>query len=187
MLQPSGDVSITAAKRTPSRRRVCDQGDDRLCAVPDADKVQLQRVRFVDACQPASARTVAHHQADGYCLTWNDMTEVDQNPDQFTMEYLVTELGEEGAQHQALSPPLATAPDTSTPTPTATPATPPEPMKFATLRNAVQCRRRLLQFSSAAVFLSLVPPQPSSSGFVLIFYSVATGILPTSVYAFILA
>ena len=63
------------------------------------------------------------------------MTEVDQNPDQFTMEYLVAELGEEGAQYQALSPTLATAPGTPTSTPTATPATPPEPIEFATLRN----------------------------------------------------
>ena len=42
-------------RRTPSRRRACDQGDNRLCAVPDVDEVQLQRVGFVDACQLASA------------------------------------------------------------------------------------------------------------------------------------
>ena len=48
------------------------------------------------------------------------------------MEYLVTELGEGGAQHQALSLPTVAALDTPTPTPTTTPATPPEPMEFAT-------------------------------------------------------
>ena len=30
---------------------------------------------------------------------WNDVTEADQNPNEFTVEYLVTELGEGGAQH----------------------------------------------------------------------------------------
>ena len=38
------------------------------------------------------------------------MTEADQNPNQFTVEYLVTELGEEGAQHREPSPPPAAAP-----------------------------------------------------------------------------
>ena len=48
----------------------------------------------------------------------NDVTEVDQNPNQFTVEYLVTKPGEEGAQHRELSPPPAVAPL--------------EPMEFAT-------------------------------------------------------
>ena len=30
---------------------------------------------------------------------WNDVTETDQNLNQFTVKYLVTEPGEEGAQH----------------------------------------------------------------------------------------
>ena len=67
---------------------------------------------------------------------WNDVTKADQNPNQFTVEYLVIELGEGGAQHRALSPPPATAPGMPTPTPTTTPATPPEPVEFATPRTA---------------------------------------------------
>ena len=30
---------------------------------------------------------------------WNDVTEADQNPNQFTVEYLVTEPREGGVQH----------------------------------------------------------------------------------------
>ena len=48
------------------------------------------------------------------------MTKADQNPNQFTVEYLVTEPGERGAQHREPSPPPA--------------ATPPEPVEFATPR-----------------------------------------------------
>ena len=65
---------------------------------------------------------------------WNDVTEADQDPDQFTVEYLVTEPREEGAQHWALSPSPATAPGTPMPTPAATLATPPKPVEFATPR-----------------------------------------------------
>ena len=49
---------------------------------------------------------------------WNGVTEADQNPNQFTIEYLVIEPGEGGAQHREPS---------SLPT-----AATPEPMKFAT-------------------------------------------------------
>ena len=63
---------------------------------------------------------------------WNDMTEAGQNPNQFMVEYLATELGEGGAQHRELSPPPAAASGTPTPTPIATPAKPPEPVVFAT-------------------------------------------------------
>ena len=64
------------------------------------------------------------------------MAEVDQNPKQFTVEYLVTKLGEGGAQHQALSLPPIVALGTRTPTPAATHEAPPEPMAFATPRTA---------------------------------------------------
>ena len=67
---------------------------------------------------------------------WNDVTKVDQNPNQFTVEYLVTKPGEGGAQHRALSPPPEAARDTPTLTPTTTPATPPEPVEFATPHTA---------------------------------------------------
>ena len=50
---------------------------------------------------------------------WNDATEANQNPNQFTVEYLVTEPREEGMQHQEPSA-----------------ATPPEPVEFATPRTA---------------------------------------------------
>ena len=53
---------------------------------------------------------------------WNDMIEADRNPNQFTVEYLVTEPEEGGAQHQETSPPPAGAP--------------PEPVEFATPRTA---------------------------------------------------
>ena len=65
---------------------------------------------------------------------WNDVIEIDQNLDQFTVEYLIIEPGEGGAQHWALSPPLAAAPDTPTATLAATPTTPPERVEFATPR-----------------------------------------------------
>ena len=53
---------------------------------------------------------------------WNDVIEADHNPNQFMVEYLVTEPEEEGAQHQE---------------PSSSPAgAPPEPMKFATPRTA---------------------------------------------------
>ena len=55
---------------------------------------------------------------------WNDVTEADQNPNQFTVEYLVTESGEGGAQHREPSPSPVAAPGTHTPTPTTTPAHP---------------------------------------------------------------
>ena len=67
---------------------------------------------------------------------WNDVTEVDQNPNQFTVEYLVTELRKGGAQHWEPPPPPAAAPGTPTPTPTTTPAAPPDPVEFATPRIA---------------------------------------------------
>jgi len=38
------------------------------------------------------------------------VTEVDQNLNQFTVEYLITELGEGGAQYQKQSLPPANAP-----------------------------------------------------------------------------
>ena len=50
------------------------------------------------------------------------MIEVDQNPNQFTVEYLITEPGEGGAQHRELSPTSAVAT--------------PEPVEFATPRTA---------------------------------------------------
>ena len=53
---------------------------------------------------------------------WNDVIEADHNPNQFTVEYLVTEPKEGEAQHQEPSPPLASAP--------------PEPMEYATPRTA---------------------------------------------------
>ena len=67
---------------------------------------------------------------------WNDVTEEDQNLNQFTVEYLVTELGEGGPQHRALSLPPAATRGTPTPTPTTTPATPPKLVEFATPRIA---------------------------------------------------
>ena len=53
---------------------------------------------------------------------WNDVIEVDQNLNQFTVEYHVTEPGEGGAQHRELSLPPAAAT--------------PEPVEFATPRTA---------------------------------------------------
>ena len=50
------------------------------------------------------------------------MTEASQNPNQFTVKYLVTDLREEGAQDREPSPPPAAAP--------------PEPVEFATPRTA---------------------------------------------------
>ena len=67
---------------------------------------------------------------------WNDVTEADQNPNQFMVEYLITEPGEGGVQHRALSPPPAAAPAMSTSTLTITPTMPPELVKFATPRTA---------------------------------------------------
>ena len=70
-LWSSTGVSIIATKRlrprrwTLNHRRTSDQGDDRLCAVLDADKVQLQQVDFVDARQSASTRVVACRQVEG--------------------------------------------------------------------------------------------------------------------------
>ena len=55
-------------------------------------------------------------------LQWNDVIEADHNPNQFTVEYLVTEPEEEGARHQEPSPPPAGAP--------------PELVEFATPRTA---------------------------------------------------
>ena len=63
---------------------------------------------------------------------WNDVTKADQNPNQFTVEYLITKPGEVGAQHREPSLPPVAAPDTPTPTPTTTPAAPPKPVEFAT-------------------------------------------------------
>ena len=67
---------------------------------------------------------------------WNDVTKADQNPNQFTVEYLITELGEGGAQHREPSPPPVAAPGTHTPTPTTTPAAPPNLVEFSTPRTA---------------------------------------------------
>ena len=53
---------------------------------------------------------------------WNDVIEADHNPNQFTVEYLVTEPEEEGAKHQKPSPPPTGAP--------------PEPVECATPRTA---------------------------------------------------
>ena len=53
---------------------------------------------------------------------WNYVIEADHNPNQFTVEYLVTEPEEGGAQHQEPSP-----------SPTAAPL---EPVEFATPRTA---------------------------------------------------
>ena len=50
------------------------------------------------------------------------MIEVDHNPNQLTVEYLITEPEEGGAQHQEPSLPPAAAP--------------PEPLEFATPRTA---------------------------------------------------
>ena len=58
------------------------------------------------------------------------MTEADQNPNQFTVEYLVIEPGEGGAQHREQSPSLATTPSMPTPTPTTTSAASPEPVEL---------------------------------------------------------
>ena len=63
---------------------------------------------------------------------WNDVTETDQNSHQFTVEYLITELGE--AQHRELSPSPVAAPGTPTPTSTTTSAAPLDPLEFATPR-----------------------------------------------------
>ncbi|XP_023521510.1 uncharacterized protein LOC111785335 [Cucurbita pepo subsp. pepo] len=52
----------------------------------------------------------------------NDVIEVDQNPNQFTVEYLITEPREGGAQHRELSPTSA--------------AVTPKPVEFATPRTA---------------------------------------------------
>ena len=65
---------------------------------------------------------------------WNDVIEADQNLNQFTMEYLVTEPGEGGAQHQESSLSPATTPGTTTPIPTTTPAAPHKPVLFTTPR-----------------------------------------------------
>ena len=64
------------------------------------------------------------------------MIEADQNPNQFMVEYLVTESGEGGVQHQALSLVPAAVPGTPTPTPIITPAMPPESVVFTTPRTA---------------------------------------------------
>ena len=56
---------------------------------------------------------------------WNDVATTDQNSEQFTVEYLVTELGEGGEQHHALSLPPAVTPSTPTLTLVATPTAPP--------------------------------------------------------------
>ena len=64
------------------------------------------------------------------------MTEADQNPNQFTVEYLVTESREGGAQHRESSPLPVAASGTPTPTPTTTSAAPPKPVEFATPRTA---------------------------------------------------
>ena len=61
------------------------------------------------------------------------MVVADQNPEQFTVEYFVTEPGE-GAQHQALSPLLTIALGTSTQTPSTTLNAPLELVEFATPR-----------------------------------------------------
>jgi len=50
--------------------------------------------------------------------------------------YLITELGEGGAQHREPSPPPAAALGTRMPTPTTTLVVPPEPVEFATPRIA---------------------------------------------------
>ena len=55
-------------------------------------------------------------------MQWNDVIEADHNPNQFTVEYLVTKPDEGGAQHQEPSPPPAGAPL--------------EPVEFATPRTA---------------------------------------------------
>ena len=59
---------------------------------------------------------------EGTFWQWNDLIEADHNPNQFTVEYLVTEPEEGGAQHQEPSLPPASAP--------------PEPVEFATPRTA---------------------------------------------------
>ena len=61
---------------------------------------------------------------------WNDVVEAYQNPEQFTVEYFITETREEGAQHRALSTPQTAALGTPTPTPAATPDAPPKPVEF---------------------------------------------------------
>ena len=53
---------------------------------------------------------------------WNDVINADHNLNQVTVEYLVTEPEEGGAQHQEQSPPPA--------------GEPPEPVEFATPRTA---------------------------------------------------
>ena len=68
---PSASISIIATKRSAQRRRTSghhrasDQGDNCFCVVPDADKVQLQRVGFVDERQPTCAKVVARCRVRG--------------------------------------------------------------------------------------------------------------------------
>ena len=69
-------------------------------------------------------------------LQWNGVIKVDQNPNQFTVEYLITEPGEGGAQHRESSLLPAAAPSTPMPTSTITPTATLKPMEFITPRSA---------------------------------------------------
>ena len=62
------------------------------------------------------------------------MAKVYRNPNQFTVEYLITESGEGGAQHQEPSLPPIAALGTLTRTPTTTLVAPPDLVEFATPR-----------------------------------------------------
>ena len=82
--------------------------------------------------KPGSKAYMLYDPTGGRAHVSHDMTESDQKQNKFTVEYLVTEQGEGGAQHQSLSPPPVAAPGTPTPTPIATLAEPLKPVEFAT-------------------------------------------------------